>query len=129
MVLIVSILYLVIIAENLSGTYATNYCNMESCEKNNDHTMCKYPSSTPGKSCLQYNNLGFNNVERQAIVKKHNELRQKVASGQEKRGNPGPQPKAVKMSNLTWDKELETIAQRWANQCDFNHDGYRDVGE
>jgi hypothetical protein len=33
-------------------------------------------------------------------LKKHNQLRQKVASGKEKRGKPGPQPAAVKMPDL-----------------------------
>lgn len=28
-----------------------------------------------------------------------------------------------------YDNELESIAQRWANQCNFNHDKCRDVGK
>ncbi|XP_011871193.1 PREDICTED: venom allergen 3-like [Vollenhovia emeryi] len=31
------------------------------------------------------------------------------------------------MPDLVWDKELEDIAQRWAIQCDFNHDKCRNV--
>lgn len=35
-----------------------------------------------------------------AILKKHNDLRQKAASGNEERGDPGPQPAAKDMPNL-----------------------------
>ncbi|KAL0129680.1 hypothetical protein PUN28_001742 [Cardiocondyla obscurior] len=32
------------------------------------------------------------------------------------------------MPDLVWDDELASIAQRWANQCNFNHDQCRNVG-
>nr|2VZN_A Chain A, VENOM ALLERGEN 3 [Solenopsis invicta]2VZN_B Chain B, VENOM ALLERGEN 3 [Solenopsis invicta] len=106
----------------------TNYCNLQSCKRNNAiHTMCQYTSPTPGPMCLEYSNVGFTDAEKDAIVNKHNELRQRVASGKEMRGTNGPQPPAVKMPNLTWDPELATIAQRWANQCTFEHDACRNV--
>jgi len=89
--------------------------------------MCTYSSSTPAAACRQYRNVGISNSEKTAIVNKHNELRQKVASGGEERGNPGPQPPAVHMPNLEWDDELATVAQRWTNQCNFRHDACRDV--
>ncbi|CAB0042972.1 unnamed protein product [Trichogramma brassicae] len=38
--------------------------------------------------------------EKYIIVQLHNELRQKVARGEEQRGNPGPQPPALAMPNL-----------------------------
>ncbi len=43
---------------------------------------------------------------------KHNELRRKVAKGQE-RG----QPAATNMNKLEWSDELAKIAQLWADQC------------
>merc|ERR1712124_144093 len=54
-----------------------------------------------------------------AIVDKHNELRSKVANGQETRGQPKGvgQPKAANMRKLVWNDELAEIAQRWADQC------------
>ena len=30
------------------------------------------------------------------------------------------------MKKLVWNSELETIAQRWADQCTFGHDSDRD---
>ena len=61
------------------------------------------------------------------IVDFHNSYRSRVASGQETRGSPGPQRPAANMLELTWDPELEAIAQRWADQCQFGHDFVRDV--
>lgn len=57
----------------------------------------------------------------------HNRHRSRVAQGREGRGSPGPQKPASNMLELTWDNELELIAQRWADQCDFGHDSERSV--
>ncbi|XP_011871197.1 PREDICTED: venom allergen 3-like [Vollenhovia emeryi] len=127
MALIFNILFLVIVTENFAGTFATDYCKLKSCEEKGIHTMCTYTSPKPAKACKEWSDQGFSDAERKAIVDKHNQLRQKVASGKEKRGSNGPQPAAVRMPDLTWDKELETIAQRWANQCNYDHDDCNDV--
>ncbi len=66
-------------------------------------------------------------AERRLVVDLHNQLRSKVAQGQEGRGQPGPQPPAANMMELTWDEELARIAQRWADQCQFGHDQDRNV--
>ncbi|KAF0287723.1 Venom allergen 5 [Amphibalanus amphitrite] len=36
-------------------------------------------------------------------------------------------PEAANMGVLTWDEEIAQIAQRWALQCHFGHDGCRDL--
>ena len=46
-------------------------------------------------------------------MKKHNDLRSKVANGLETRGNDGPQPKASNMMELVWNDELAEVAQRY----------------
>ena len=60
---------------------------------------------------------------KQAMLDKHNELRRKVARGEE---TSGPQPAASNMRKLVWSPELEAVAQRWADQCTFGHDKKRD---
>ncbi|XP_071626351.1 venom allergen 3-like isoform X1 [Temnothorax longispinosus] len=123
-----NLLCLAVIAIAFTNVIAVDYCNLDSCKlTGSTHTLCKYSSSTPAATCGQVSSVGLNANDKQAIVKKHNELRQRVASGQEKKGNPGWQPPAVSMPDLTWDNELEKIAQRWANQCNFNHDKCRNV--
>jgi len=64
----------------------------------------------------------FSSAAKQAIVDKHNELRAKVARGEETNGN---QPQASNMKKLVWNDELAVIAQRWADQCTFEHDTNR----
>ncbi|XP_011705978.1 PREDICTED: venom allergen 3-like, partial [Wasmannia auropunctata] len=77
-----------------------DYCNIQSCSEKSSHTMCRYSLTTPATKCEQIYETGLNNVEKKTILDKHNQLRQKVASGQETRGKPGPQPMAVNMSDL-----------------------------
>lgn len=48
-----------------------------------------------------------------SIVSKHNELRAKVANGQEDRGVDGAQPKAANMMELVWSDDLAEVAQRY----------------
>ena len=57
---------------------------------------------------------------KKVIVDKHNELRRRVAMGQEKN-----QPPASNMREIIWNDELATIAQRWTDQCNFGHDKNR----
>jgi len=101
----------------------TNYCGISS-----DHTMCKYtgPSTTCAANTISRE---LDATAQQAIIDKHNELRRKVAKGEETRGNPGPQPAAADMVMAVWDNELATIAQRWADQCTFGHDTNRNTAE
>jgi len=54
------------------------------------------------------------------MLERHNRLRRKVAKGEEAR-----QPPAANMRKVVWNTELEAIAQRWADQCIFNHDPVR----
>ena len=61
---------------------------------------------------------------KQGLVDKHNELRRKVARGEE---TNGPQPAASNMKKVVWNDELAVIAQRWADQCQFEHDTGRDT--
>lgn len=59
---------------------------------------------------------------KQVILDKHNELRRKIAKGEEERGVGGPQPPASNMRELRWNDELASIAQRWTDQCVWGHD-------
>merc|ERR1712013_499200 len=75
------------------------------------HTMTVYPG--PADECgneLKF--TGLDEATKKTLLDKHNELRQKVASG----GEAG-QPGAANMKKLVWDDELATIAQRWTDQC------------
>lgn len=51
-----------------------------------------------------------------------------MASGNEERGNPGPQPPAANMRALEWNAELTLVAERWAAQCLYANDICRDLG-
>merc|ERR1712055_701703 len=101
---------------NAGTTHAENedYCALGA-----SHTMCKFKG--PSSSCTQKTkSRGMTQASKEAVLAKHNELRRKVAKGEEA-GQPG----ASNMRELVWDEELEAIAQRWADQCTFEHDEER----
>ncbi|XP_053971090.1 venom allergen 3-like [Hylaeus volcanicus] len=103
-------------------------CSNNRCTREGrTQTLCLYPNPNPAPACGKVQSTGFTNSEKDEIVNKHNELRQFVARGAEHRGNPGPQPAASNMKIMSWDDELATVAQRWANQCNFGHDSCRSV--
>ncbi|XP_023715531.1 venom allergen 3 [Cryptotermes secundus] len=100
---------------------AKGYCDI--CK---NHTMCIYPET--GLRCYQEVVYSIHDDAIKAhIVEQHNKLRNVVALGQETRGAPGPQPPAANLKKMTWDDELAAVAQRWSNQCIFEHDSCRDV--
>ena len=89
------------------------------CKLGNDNTMCKYCGI--GSTCNhQVINNEMTEAMKQEILDKHNELRAKVANGQE-----AGQPSATNMKKLIWDDELASNAQLWADQCPDGHDSNR----
>ena len=54
----------------------------------------------------------FSKAVKDAIVDKHNNLRSRVARGEENKGVGGGQPKAANMRKLVWNNELAKVAQR-----------------
>jgi len=86
-----------------------------------DHTMTVY--ETEKTECgYELKQTGIDQATKDKILEKHNQLRQKVASGGE-----ANQPSAANMRKFVWDDELETIAQRWTGQCEFGHDKVRNL--
>ena len=81
------------------------------CALGDDNTMCKYCGI--GDTC---NDAVITNEMTDAmkteLLDKHNELRARVANGQE-----DGQPSAQNMNKLEWDDELASNAQLWADQC------------
>ena len=105
--------------------------------------MCKYTVSStletwkpirpdilcqgPSKECAaktEFRQLSA--AGKAAILDKHNELRRRVAKGEETNGINGAQPAASNMKKMVWNEELEAVAQRWADQCTFGHDKKRE---
>lgn len=88
----------------LAALAAANYCSVCS-----DHTMCKYTTTKAGSACKNYKWTALTSTNKAAAVKAHNDLRNKVALGQEKRGLKA-QPSASNMrkmvssvaADLTW---------------------------
>ena len=69
------------------------------CKFSPRHTLCQ--TTGLGKTCgSNIYTRGVTEKEAAVIVAQHNQLRAMVALGQEKRGAPGPQPKAADMVQM-----------------------------
>ena len=90
-----------------------------------DHTLCQFPGIGP--ACGKPSARGLSDKEKNLVLDYHNQLRAKVANGQETRGRSGSQPPAADMLEFQWDDEIANMAQRWADQCTFGHDKNRKV--
>jgi len=66
---------------------------------------------------------GVSEIDKETILRKHNELRAKVANGLETQGSPSPQPSAANMLEMRWNSQLAEVAQGWVEQCSTSHDG------
>ncbi|XP_067938980.1 cysteine-rich secretory protein 2-like [Watersipora subatra] len=71
-----------------------------------EHTACVTKSNDATSS-------GVSEADQKLIVNKHNQLRALQS--------------ATNMQKMVWDDEIASIAQRWADNCDFNHDKYRTI--
>jgi len=83
------------------------------------HTMVKYPG--PSQECLAKQEMvGLKPEMKEIVVELHNELRVEYDDENSKFGifHDG-------MTDLEWNEELASIAQRWADQCVFGHDDNR----
>lgn len=112
----------IILAISLCGAYGklNSYCSL--CE---DHTMCQFQGI--GEACVDVGEGGVSEADKNQIIETHNWYRRIIAGGHESKGINGPQPKAANLMKFTWDEELAAIAQRWADQCLFQHDTCRHV--
>jgi len=103
---------------------ANEYCS-KSCG-NTPHTLCKNNADVLHSRCRETREKNLQRAvtedEKKFIVDKHNELRRKIARGQDDVSN---MPSAANMMELEWDDELAYIAQGWANQCYYEHDSCR----
>ncbi|XP_072399645.1 venom allergen 5-like [Diabrotica undecimpunctata] len=100
-----------------------DYCSLR-CGPD-EHTVCRRRNVQcgPGPQCSSnFRPIHLTDDDRRYILHLHNNLRNKVATGQEKRGN---QPSASNMKALSYNRELESIAQCLTNTCNFAHDKCR----
>jgi len=82
-------------------------------------------TSDPSAGCDGIIFRTLSNEGKKAILDRHNELRRKVAKGEEKSNN---QPQAADMRKLVWSDELERIAQKWADGCVYKHSNNKHLG-
>lgn len=89
----------------------------EYCEICKSHTMCLFKANKPPESCVDYKKIYLSLENKTDIVNVHNSLRNFIASGGYVNESDKHFPEAAAMNIMSWNEELATIAQRWADQC------------
>ena len=98
-----------------------DYCQLK-CHKYT-HTMCLYKGVS--KKCEDFKESNINDEAKKIIVDKHNEMRRCIANGTKYKPGHPEMPKAANMMKLEWSEESARVAQRWADQCTYEHDQCR----
>ncbi|CAD5223555.1 unnamed protein product [Bursaphelenchus okinawaensis] len=61
--------------------------------------------------------------EQSSVVGYHNDYKRTVAFGEQEAAN-GKLPAAADMLEYSYDTDVESAAQDWADSCNFSHNGY-----
>ncbi|XP_061380094.1 uncharacterized protein LOC116774994 isoform X1 [Danaus plexippus] len=109
---------------NQEAVIVSEYCpSIPGCQ-DGTHVMCLHyhPESEMGPGCVHPVNITMTPDLAQLIVDISNRIRSKIANGLGRGEEAVDLPKAYGMYRLSWDTELATLAQVWANQCIFSLD-------
>jgi len=107
-------------SKSIAKEFSFSYCPLFMIEINNLSSwilliLCFYLASGDNDQepyqCAP-SKRGFSKVEKDAILKAHNDYRQQILNGEIEM-----LPKAKSMKLLKWDEDLEKEAQRWAETC------------
>ncbi|XP_063696995.1 antigen 5 like allergen Cul n 1-like [Culicoides brevitarsis] len=101
---------------------SVDYCSIQKEKCNNKpHIGCSK------KSTFQFNNecydmevIPMTQGMKDAVVNRHNQLRNKLAAGKTPK-----YPSASRMKEIFWDDELESVACQHVKWCQFDHDSCR----
>ncbi|KAF5304589.1 hypothetical protein FQA39_LY09640 [Lamprigera yunnana] len=96
----------------LPYSLAYDYCNLK-CEEG-PHTVCLRKGCEPSPVCENFEMIGMDDVARQLVLDLHNDYRNQLALGKDTRGGNSM---AADMRALSYHKELEFVAQCYANAC------------
>ncbi|XP_014371988.2 uncharacterized protein LOC106721540 [Papilio machaon] len=97
------------------GTQMFNkWCGIEPCY--GDHTLCLFPDKTISIFCEKGYTVKTPTISEQiALVNTVNSMRNRIAAGESIRYSHLPQ--AANMMQITYDFDLEKMAQAWLSQC------------
>ncbi|XP_017841235.1 antigen 5 like allergen Cul n 1 [Drosophila busckii] len=100
-----------------------SYCEPQLCARGKQHVACDKSLNEAQRTCSveQAQLLNLTNYA-DVIVKTHNELRQRLASGKNM-----TLPRAARMVAMQWSEELATLASYNSRMCQAKHDACRNT--
>ncbi|XP_062542523.1 uncharacterized protein LOC134210495 [Armigeres subalbatus] len=105
----------------------TNYCDRALCPSGGPHIACNglgSPSPACGAGSFE---IKLDSSKQALIVNRHNQLRNRVAMGNQNYTDDSFYPPAARMATLVWDRELAYMAAANARRCVYEHDRCRNT--
>ncbi|XP_065087710.1 antigen 5 like allergen Cul n 1-like [Ochlerotatus camptorhynchus] len=102
------------------------YCGKDVCPEGLRNIGCGCDSSSYGVRCAGRNarKIKIDGKLKALVIEKHNMWRDMLACGSVK-----PHPPAARMTEVTWDDELEYLAECNTKRCVYGHDQCRSTSE
>lgn len=102
------------------------YCGEDACPGGQQNIGCGCDSSSYGPQCAGKNpsKIKLDGTLKALVLKEHNTRRDMLACG-----SVAPHAAAARMSEVTWDNELEFLAECNAIRCTYGHDQCRSTRE
>ncbi|XP_055550225.1 antigen 5 like allergen Cul n 1-like isoform X2 [Wyeomyia smithii] len=99
-----------------------NYCSPQLCPNGITHVACNGSSLLASSCGAGSEEIIMDEAKIKLIVRLHNELRSKVATGKQIYAPGKTYPQASRMATLQWSPELATVAASNARRCVYGHD-------
>ncbi|XP_055610559.1 venom allergen 3-like [Uranotaenia lowii] len=112
-----------LLAVALPSFQATDYCDALLCRPGRPHVAC---NADPGFGNPTGQSITLDSAKQSLIVKLHNEMRNKIATGKQDYAD-GFYPTAARMTTIQWDDDLAFVAAANARKCVFGHDKCRNT--
>ncbi|XP_021703967.1 venom allergen 5 [Aedes aegypti] len=105
-----------------------NYCDSSLCPPKTTHIACNGLKTIDTQVCgAGAFEVAMNSTNQELILHVHNQLRSKVATGQQANRAAAKFNQASRMGTLQWDAELASIAAANARRCVYGHDQCRNT--
>lgn len=106
------------------GINVEEFCAVKCLKPSDIHTICEYKCKEDNDRCKEYKFYPLSRNDRQILLDQHNMYRNKVASGEDRRGG---NEAAKNMKVMNYDIDIEVTTYCWSKRCIFTHDKCRNL--
>ncbi|XP_053691269.1 venom allergen 3 homolog [Sabethes cyaneus] len=110
-----------------SSQQQTDYCSPTLCAAGLTHIACNGLTTLASTCGAGANEVTLDSSLKTLILELHNQIRSKIATGNQNYTSNGYYPQASRMATVIWSDELASIAAANARRCVYGHDQCRNT--